>query len=45
MTWFSDFVTKYICFDCHTYGHIEQDGIQRCLMCGKIKDDSEIERE
>lgn len=38
MTWFSDFVTKYICFDYHTYGHIEQDGIQRCLMCGKIKE-------
>ena len=38
MTWFSDFVAKYICFDYHTYGHVEQDGVQRCLMCGKIKD-------
>ena len=37
MTWFSDFVAKYICFDYHTYGHEEKDGTKRCMMCGEIE--------
>jgi hypothetical protein len=41
---FSEFIEKYICFDCHTYGHEEKDGVQRCMMCGKIKEDCDKEK-